>query len=88
MKKLITEKTIAQLKADNTKFFPIDENTLITPSAKDAARNEGITFVYGEQKHEETQGTQKSQKSCDKQAIVDAVIKVLRERGLLDEIID
>lgn len=49
MKKLITAKTIADFAVKGEEFFLIDEDTLITPSAKDLARNKGITFVTSEE---------------------------------------
>lgn len=44
MKKLICAKDVETLEKQGQKIFYIDENTLVTPSAKDAAKNCGIEF--------------------------------------------
>lgn len=48
MKKLITERIVEEFLKGNSKKFRVDRNTLITPSAKDLARKEGVEFVCGE----------------------------------------
>lgn len=123
MKKLVTAKTIEDFAAGKEKLFPIDENTLITPSARDVARSKGITFccecdeavevkpeaedvkadsLSAETKSAETNDEECSAKekqeasecaeSCkdsfDKEAVIEAVIKALDKRGVLDEILD
>lgn len=124
MKKLITEKAINEFANTGEKVFPIDKNTLITPSAKDLARNEGITFRFeGEQQNNDIGCSEAvCDGSCRVQAndvkiesetnvvnengecnanitngksnpgtrdkIVEAVIKALKEKGVLDQIID
>ncbi|MDY2960285.1 MAG: hypothetical protein SOR72_05770 [Hornefia sp.] len=45
MKKLITAKIIEGFAKEGLRQFPINDDTLITPSAKDLARNTGIKFV-------------------------------------------
>ena len=46
MKKLVTGKTVQDFANENKgKDFPIDEDTLITPNAKDTAYALGIRFV-------------------------------------------
>lgn len=47
MKKLITERIVEEFLKGNSKKFRVDRNTLITPSAKDLARKEGVEFVCG-----------------------------------------
>ena len=49
MKKLVCEKDIEKLVNEGKKVCYVDENTLITPSAKDAARTAGIEISYGEE---------------------------------------
>ncbi len=124
MKTLITEKTIREFANTGEKVFPIDENTLITPSAKDLARNEGIVFRCSSEKQNSSIGTTEnvSRASCmiprensdlrsekkvstekdrgsedglnrlakhaGREKIVEAVIKALEEKGVLDQIID
>ena len=44
MKKLVCVKDIESFSKLGEKVFCIDENTIITPSAKDAAKSYGITF--------------------------------------------
>ena len=46
MKKLVTGKTVQDFANENKgKDFPVDEDTLITPNAKDTAYALGIRFV-------------------------------------------
>ncbi len=108
MKKLITEKTIAQLKNDGIEFFTIDDDTLITPSAKDAARNEGIKLIRVEGKpcniaepvtdkaegckvkatiKDIVQGVCETNNNCSHDEVVTAVIKVLKDKNILDDIL-
>lgn len=47
MKKVVTENDIKALSQSQEKSICIDENTIITPAAKDAAKQLGITFVHG-----------------------------------------
>lgn len=106
MKKLVTGKTIKEFAMGNEKVFPVDDNTLITPAAKDEARSRNIVFVHkdeikaeepakAEVKPEESSTTEAT--SCkvvddnvkiDRQKLVEAVMKALDEKGLLDKIID
>jgi ethanolamine utilization protein EutQ len=44
MKKLICVKDVEQVEKEGQKVFYIDNNTIITPSAKDAAKSYGIEF--------------------------------------------
>ncbi len=117
MKKLVTEQTIKDFFVGHGKDcpFPVDENTLITPLAKDKAKSLGITFgkygenskvsVCGNTEHAAVETASKpetkdaavqecSEKSSecsmtyDRQMIVEAVIKVLQERGILGKILE
>lgn len=45
--KLITEKIVEELAFADKKIMYIDENTIITPLAKELARSKGIEFVEG-----------------------------------------
>ena len=45
MKKLITAKEIRDARAKGEKTISVDKNTIITPSAKDAAKEMAITFT-------------------------------------------
>lgn len=45
MKRLITAKIIKDFVNVGGSVFEIDDNTLITPSAKDEARNSNVTFA-------------------------------------------
>lgn len=49
MKKLVCEKDIAKLVNEGKKVCYVTEDTLVTPSAKDAARTAGIEISYGEE---------------------------------------
>lgn len=46
MKKLICAKEVEEAIKQGNKVMYIEENTIITPSAKDAAKNNGIEFSY------------------------------------------
>jgi len=106
MKKLITEKIMEGFVASHGQGaeFPIDDNTLITPSAKDVARSNKIKFVEKcdacvetqeekkepccESKPAETKPAESCAMTYDRQMIVEAVMKVLQEKGILDKILD
>ena len=112
MKKLVTEQTIVDFFVGQGKDypFPIDDNTLITPLAKDKAKSLGITFEKQgdcskksecvESRPAETvaavaagaQACTENSSECsmtyDRQMIVEAVIKVLVERGILGKILE
>ena len=47
MKKLICEKSITDIIAQGGKTVCVDENTLITPAARDRIRTEGLEIVEG-----------------------------------------
>ena len=49
MKKLVCEKDIQKLVNEGKKVCYVSEDTLVTPSAKDAARTAGIEISYGEE---------------------------------------
>lgn len=49
MKKLVCEKDIEKLVSEGKKVCYVTEDTLITPSAKDAARTAGIEISYDEE---------------------------------------
>ena len=49
MKKLVCEKDIEKLVSEGKKVCYVTEDTLITPSAKDAARSAGIEISYDEE---------------------------------------
>lgn len=49
MKKLVCEKDIQKLVNEGKKVCYVTEDTLVTPSAKDAARTAGIEISYGEE---------------------------------------
>lgn len=117
MKKLVTAKTVKDFAHQNKgKDFIFDDNTLITPSARDMANNLGIKFTcvesqltqLDENENEELASTvdaanatkneikeskhdnkiEANSVDYDKKQIVEMVIKVLSEKGLLDKILD
>ena len=49
MKKLVCEKDIQTMVNEGKKVCYVSEDTLVTPSAKDAARTAGIEISYGEE---------------------------------------
>lgn len=108
MKKLITEKVMEGFVAGHGQGaeFPMDDDTLITPSAKDVARSNKIKFVDKETYCANNKAEKKEsccetkQEACceekpvecsmsyDRQVIVEAVMRVLQEKGILDKILD
>lgn len=117
MKKLVTAKIVKDFANQNRgKDFIFDDNTLITPSARDMANSLGIKLTCVESQlaqldqneNEElsstvdaANATKKETKESkhnnkveanyidyDKKQIVEMVIKVLSEKGLLDKILD
>jgi ethanolamine utilization cobalamin adenosyltransferase len=110
MKKLITEKIMEGFVMSHGQGaeFPIEENTLVTPSAKDVAKSNKIKFVDKEAYCAKKVESQPEPEACceeskapccenkaaectgsyNEQAIVEAIIKVLKELGVLDKILD
>jgi len=116
MKKLITENIMEGFVANHGpgSVFPIEESTLITPSAQDVAKSNKITFVDKEsycankvesndnsccEANRESCCDEKLDLSCkekatecsmsyDRQLIVEAILKILKEEGILDKILD
>lgn len=117
MKKLVTAKIVKDFANQNKgKNFVYDDNTLITPSARDMANSLGIKLAYVDSQLEQSEAnenrtlqptadagnaiTKETERfindekcelnytSYDKKQIVEAVIKVLSEKGLLDKILN
>ena len=96
MKKLVTSKTIADFaNARQGKYFLVEEGTIISPAARDTANNYEIKIVYELPESEKAPCKEElceSVKGCqgiseaDKALIVEMVMKVLAEKGLLDKI--
>lgn len=96
MKKLITEKVIEELIKNNEKQIVIDDDTLITPAAKDMASNAGIQFVCADEQicrasecceTEQAEFIKENESSekmeLTRETIARAVLEVLNEQGLL-----
>lgn len=117
MKKLVTAKIVKDFANQNRgKDFVYDDNTLITPSARDMANSLGIKLACVDSQMEQSDSNENriphpavdaensttketkafvNDEKCelnstgyDKKQIVEAVIKVLSEKGLLDKILD
>lgn len=100
MKKLICVKDVENAEKNGQKVIYIDCNTLITPSAQDAARNSGIEFsteaLVCEPKYTcETKaceptacGTVKSSENAIDSEIIYKVFKAMMDKGLLDGVLD
>ncbi len=90
MKKLICQKDIESMAAKGEKTVCVDADTIMTPSAKDAAKNAGIEIRDGVAACC-TSSTVKSQnEACCQGGEISAdmfytVLKTLAERGLLHE---
>lgn len=95
MKKLICAKDVETLKSQGQKVFYIDEDTIITPSAKDAAKACGMTFSTGapapvcvaQTPCAPTAEAAACSGEIDTNMIYN-VLKVLSEKGLLQGVFD
>ena len=104
MKKLITDKTITGLINDGLDYLVVDDDTIFTPSAKDAVRNNGIRLV----REDEVPCCEDKEEGCcdvkeavaeavkdvtccgadlDRNQVVASVIKVLNDKGILNDIL-
>lgn len=126
MKKLVTAKIVKDFANQNKgKNFVYDDNTLITPSARDMANSLGIKLAYVDPQLEQSDANENgngtlrptfdaanattdpanattkeiktfindekcelNSTSYDRKQIVELVIKMLSEKGLLDKILD
>lgn len=83
MKQLVCAKDIEALNAEGKNVFYIEDGSIITPSAKDAAEALGVKFC---KKEEEVLPAVPAFDGMDSEKIY-AVLKVLMERGLLNDIL-
>lgn len=124
MKKLVTAKIVKDFANQNKgENFIYDDNTLITPAARDMANSLGIKLAYVDSQLEQSEANENrtlqptadaanattdpanattkeiktfindekcelNSTSYDRKQIVELVIKVLSEKGLLDKILD
>lgn len=96
MKKLICAKDIENAQKEGRKVIYIDSNTIITPSAKDAARNSGIEFSTEQIECSLKENTccevkPCETKICDDEIDSEMIYKVLRalmDKGLLSGVMD
>ena len=84
MKKLICTKEVEEAEKQGQKVIYIDENTLVTPAAKDAAINAGIEFVCGQAPEAcaAAPAAPVQESAIDSELIYKAIMS-LAERGLL-----
>lgn len=105
MKKLITDKIITGLVNDGINYLVVDDDTIFTPSAKDAVRNNGISLVREEDAScfenkdtesccdvrsavaEAVKDVTNRNEELDKNQVVASVIKVLNDKGILNNIL-
>ena len=105
MKKLITDKIISGLVNEGTDYLVVDDDTLFTPSARDAVRNNGIKLISEEEvpcyddKVTESCSDVKSavaeavkdvtdcNEDLNREQVVASVIKVLNDKGILNNIL-
>jgi ethanolamine utilization protein EutQ len=92
MKKLISAKEIEDLKNRGEKIFYINSDTIITPSAKDVAKINGIVFAeevpvceVEEVKYSETVNADED--GIDREMIY-KVFKTMNDKGLLEGVLD
>ncbi|MFV0515816.1 MAG: cupin domain-containing protein [Aminipila sp.] len=99
MKKLICAKDVETLQKQGQKVFYIDEDTLITPSAKDAAKSCGITFstdapapvCVAQTPCEAAAPAVAEAVSCNGEIdanMIYTVLKTLADKGLLQGVLD
>lgn len=95
MKKLISVKNVEDVEKQGQKILYIDNDTIITPSAKDAARNCGIEFSTEvpvcETKSSCEGMASELAKACEDGIDVDMIYKVFKammDKGLLNGILD
>ncbi|MBN7774558.1 cupin domain-containing protein [Clostridium aminobutyricum] len=102
MKKLICAKEVEALMKQGEKIFYIDEDTILTPSAKDAAKANGIEFsteppvckepAVCETKACEPAAACEAAKSCEATSLdsdmIYSVLKAMADKGLLKGILD
>ena len=95
MKKLISVKNIEDAEKQGQKIFYIDNDTIITPSAKDAAAAFGIEFSTGtpvcETKNSCEGTVSELAKACEGEIDSDMIYKVFKammDKGLLNGILD
>lgn len=79
MKQLVCAKDVEVLKAEGKTVYYICENTIVTPSAKDAAAALGVEFSCGK----ECQETAACGQEMDSSQIY-MVLKALMDKGLLE----
>jgi hypothetical protein len=117
MKKLVTADTIQNYVGSHKKVFPVDNNTIISPAARDIAHTYKIKFVSQEEyeaamaeeaekaaapapapaeapaQAETAAPSESAEKDCcsvngmTKEQIVEAVIKILDAKGILDKVL-
>jgi len=95
MKKLICVKDVEAVEKQGQKVFYIDSNTIITPAAKDAARDRGIEFsteaqvceVKSSCEGKACEPAKASEGEMDKDMIY-KVFKAMMDKGLLSGIFD
>ncbi|SKA75948.1 ethanolamine utilization protein EutQ [Caloramator quimbayensis] len=95
MKKLICVKDVENAQKEGRKVIYIDNNTIVTPSAKDAARNIGIEFSTEQPisvcKENICEIKPSEAKVCDDEIDSEMIYKVLRalmDKGLLNGVMD
>ena len=96
MKKLVCVKDIEALNKEGKKVFYIDHETIITPSAKDAAKASGIEFSEEVYRCEEktscyVETTQKTEKSSGGEMdsnLIYEVLKTMLEKGMLNGMLE
>ncbi|MCG8483704.1 MAG: cupin domain-containing protein, partial [Clostridia bacterium] len=88
MKKLVCAEDVEALKKQGKKVFYIEDNTIITPSAKDIAKACGIEFSV---KSDDCSENHEMIKACDSGIDSDMIYKALKammEKGLLKGVFD
>lgn len=89
MKKLICAKDIENLKKEGKTVFYIDCDTIITPSAKDAAKANGIEFSTAAPTCcEQPTGTFKGAEGGIDSELIYGVLKTMMEKGLLKDMFE
>lgn len=86
MKKLICAKDMEEFLETNKKVFFIEENTILTPSAKDIAQNNGIEVTMNKIKEKKVASTSNLPKNLDSEKLLE-MFKLIINEGLLQEMV-
>lgn len=86
MKKLICDKDMEEFLETNEKVFFIEGNTILTPSAKDIAKNNGIEITINKITEKKAASVSNFTENLDSKKLIQVFKKIVNE-GLLQEML-